>query len=85
LSLGIIDDKNAVKTLEQQLNDDSGAVREAAAAALRNLAETGLLAIDKEKDRDKNRVTVTVPCEYCGVPVEYGGTYCPSCGALFFQ
>lgn len=85
LSLGIIDDKNAIKPLEQLLNDDSNAIREAAATALRNLTETGLLDIGRENGLAKDRVTVTFPCEHCGVPIEYDSKYCPACGALFFD
>lgn len=83
VSLDIFKDENAVEPLEQPLNDDNEAVREAAATALRNIAETGLIVIDRENDKD--RVVVTFPCEHCGVPVECGSMYCPSCGALFFD
>jgi HEAT repeat protein len=85
ISLGIIKDKKAVKPLEQQLIDDSSAIREAAAAALRNITETGLLDMNNENDPEKNRVAVTFPCEHCGVPIECGSYYCPSCGAIFFD
>lgn len=85
LSLDLINDKSAIKPLELQLNDDSSAIREAAATALRDITETGLLDINIENEQAKNRVAVTVPCEYCGVPVDYGSKYCPACGALFFN
>jgi len=82
-SLDTLREKNAIKPLERQLDVDSEAVREAAATALRHITETGLTVIDREKE--KNRVTVTFQCEYCGVPVECGSHYCPACGALFFD
>jgi HEAT repeat protein len=85
VSLGVLNDENAIKPLEQQLNDDSSAIREAAAMALRNITETGLLDINRDKGPEKNRVSVTFPCEYCGVPIDFDSKYCPACGALFFD
>ena len=83
LSLGLLNDKKAVKPLERQLNDSSEAIRDATAAALRKMTETRLAVVDNGPDR--RRMAVTFQCEYCNVPVELGSKYCPACGALLID
>jgi hypothetical protein len=83
-SLGMLKDRRAVKLLEPLLYDDSAEVRTVAAGALRSMIEVLPLNTARDSPWEK-RITVTVECEYCGVPVEHGSAYCPACGALFFD